>query len=56
MDKNVLLSNQIPGFFDDQCLWKESNKVLDFLFRNSYPGKIVSKTTTVGLGYTVSFL
>ena len=35
MDKNVLLSNQIAEFFDDQCLWKESDKVLGFLFRNS---------------------
>ena len=50
MDKNVLLSNQIAGFFDDQCRWKESDKVLGFLFRNSYPGKIPSKTATVGLG------
>ena len=33
MDKNVLLSNQIAGFFDDQCLWKESDKFLGFLFR-----------------------
>ena len=35
MDKNVLLSNQIAEFFDDQCLWKESDNVLGFLFRNS---------------------
>ena len=45
-DDNVLLSNQIAGFFDDQCLWTESGKVLDFLFRNSYTGKIA------GLGYS----
>ena len=45
MEKNVLLSNQIAGFFDDQCLWKESDQVLGFFFR-----KIASKTTTVGLG------
>ena len=50
MDKNVLLSNQIAGFFDDQCLWKESDQVLGFFFRNICPGKIASKTTTVGLG------
>ena len=33
-DDNVLLPNQIAGFFD------VSGKVLDFLFRNSYTGKI----------------
>ena len=50
MGKNVLLSNQIAGFFDDQCLWKESGKVLGFFFRNSCPGKIESKTATIGFG------
>ena len=47
----MLLSDQIAGFFDDQCLWKESEKVLGFLFRNSYPGKIASKINTVDLGW-----
>ena len=32
MDENVLLSNQIAGFLDDQCHWKESDKVFGFLF------------------------
>ena len=50
MDENMLLSNPIAGFFDDQYLWKEKDTVLDLLFRNSYQGKIASKTTTVGLG------
>ena len=50
MDENMLLSNQITGFIEDQCLRKEADKVLGFLSRNSYPGKIASKTTTVGLG------
>ena len=43
MGDYVLLSS------DDQCLWKESDKILDFLFRNSYPGKLGSKNTTIGL-------
>ena len=36
MDENMLLSNPIAGFFDDQYLWKEKDTVLDLLFRNSY--------------------
>ena len=27
-----MCSNQIAEFFVDQCLWKETDKVLDFLF------------------------
>ena len=50
MDENMFLSNPIAGFFDDQYLWKEKDTVLDLLFRNSYQGKIATKTTTVGLG------
>ena len=32
---NVLLPNQIIGFFDHQYLWKERISILDFLHRNS---------------------
>ena len=50
MGKNMLLSNQNSGFSDDQYISKDADKVLDFLFTNSYQRKIASMTTTVGLG------
>ena len=33
MNEGVLLSNQIAGYFDDQCLWKKSDKVLGFFVK-----------------------
>ena len=48
IDQNVLLSNQIAGFFDHQYLWKETINALDFLHINSYQRKIVSQGTSVG--------
>ena len=47
---HVLLSNQIAGLLDDKYLSKESEKLLGFSFRNTYPGEKASKTTPVGLG------
>ena len=35
----------IAGCFNDQCLRKEKDKVLDFLFRDSYQRKIETKHT-----------
>ena len=44
----VLLSNQIPGFFDHQYLWKESIGILDFLHGDNHQRKVASETTTLG--------
>ena len=46
-NENVLLSNQITGFSDHQYLWKEAINVLDFLYKDIYQWKILSKN--VGL-------
>ena len=45
----MLLSNQIAGFFDHQHFWKESINVLDFLHGGSHQGKIASEATPFGL-------
>lgn len=42
------LSNQSAGIYDDQYLWKETVKVLDFLQRDSYQRKITSKNYWLG--------
>ena len=39
----MLSSNQIVGFFDHQYLLKKSFNFLDFLRRESYPGKETMK-------------
>ena len=41
-----LLSNQISGFFDHQCLWKESINLLDFLHGDNHQRKVTSGTAT----------
>ena len=46
---NVLLSNQIAGFFDYQLLWRETISVIDLLRRDICQRKIASKSTAVGL-------
>ena len=41
------LANQIVGFVNHQCLWKESINVFDFLHRYSSQGRVASKATVV---------
>ena len=48
INQNLLSSNQITGFFNHQYLWNEKVNLLGFLHKDSYEGKIISKTTTVG--------
>ena len=43
----MLSSNKINGSFDHQYLWKESLNCLYFVHRDSYQGKIPSKTDAV---------
>ena len=42
----ILSTYQIAGFFDYQCLWKESINGLDFLHGDNHQGKLVTETTT----------
>ena len=44
--QSVLLSNLIAGFFDYQCLWKETILVLELLHEDSNQGKVACKTNT----------
>ena len=43
----MLSFTQIAGFFDHRYLWNDTINVLGFL-RNSYKGKIASKTNNFG--------
>ena len=41
-----VLSNQISGFFDHQCLWKKLINLLDFLHGDNHQRKVTSETAT----------
>ena len=45
----VLLSNQTARFFDHQYFWNKTNPFFDIMLRDSYWGKIASKTTNIAL-------
>ena len=44
----MLLPNQIAGFFNHQCLWKESISNSEFLHGGNHQGNLASETTTFG--------
>ena len=44
-------SNQILGFFDNQCFWKERIDISDFSHGDIYQGQVASEATTFGWVY-----
>ena len=48
IDQKMLLSNQTAGFFDHKSIWKEAMNVIALFHRESYYGKIASRSATVG--------